>query len=279
MQKVTNKLQKLIESGDWPAVSRNRGVDVFKERFDLNQLRGFIHDRIQKNGTVRILEIGFGVGKLIWDFRILFPEAELFALNKTRDRYIKSNEDLKMTALYYNYFTEDELESIKLPEIYFQDCQALPFESNYFDVVISLTTLEYAKRKEKALQEIWRVLNIGGKAYVEIDSIESCFKDCPDFLKSDSPRFIIYDNHNQIVPLTTFLKNPGITEFNIGTSLKRGKLDLIMCKNISNDLNLNLEFIEDKSKNLTIMSHQHNDSFKWLWGYQSIYKIRENTTC
>lgn len=77
-----------------------------------------------------------------------------FFLRKNRDR-ISSGVGIDILVDKNNFDSKIELISHDLN-------QALPFEENFFDVVVSLANLEHLKNPIKNLHEIFRVLKPGG---------------------------------------------------------------------------------------------------------------------
>ena len=67
------------------------------------------------------------------------------------------------------YAIENTIESMK-HHVQVADAKALPFEDNYFDVVISINTVHNLEREEcgKALQEIERVSN--ERSFITVDA-------------------------------------------------------------------------------------------------------------
>lgn len=48
------------------------------------------------------------------------------------------------------------------------DIRHIPFESDSFDFIYTMGTIEHIDEYQKALQEVWRVLKVGGKAIIGV---------------------------------------------------------------------------------------------------------------
>ena len=164
-------------------------------RLGKNIVSNFIKKRLKDNGEVRVLEIGFGEGKVLLDLKALFPDkrVKLFGLNKKKEGNMHGKNDFIKNSKLFGL----KIDNNNLPVPYFYDAgERLKFKDNYFDLVISQVSFHYFGNKAKLLEEIWRVLKIDGRAFLHID--EDVRKGSPDwmYLNADTPRFVIYQKNN-----------------------------------------------------------------------------------
>ena len=101
---------------------------------------------LQQNPRARILEIGYGEGKVLTGLRQSYGDLRLHGIDLTlayasRDKDINWNE---------------------------ADAHQLPFYDNTFDIIISVATLHYAIDKIEAFREAHRVLVPGGIALLHV---------------------------------------------------------------------------------------------------------------
>ena len=88
----------------------------------------------------KILDIGCGKGFLLYEFKSLFPDIEVHGLDISKYAISNSKEEIRSSIIYGN-------------------ANHLPWEDNFFDLVISINTLHclYNYDLIKALKEIERV--------------------------------------------------------------------------------------------------------------------------
>ena len=106
------------------------------------------HYRLPENP--KILDIGCGKGFFLYDFKKMRPQTEIYGIDISKYAINNAKEEVK--------------DSIK-----FGNAISLPWEDNYFDLVVSITTLHnlYAFDLEKALKEMERV---GKNKYLCVES-------------------------------------------------------------------------------------------------------------
>jgi ubiquinone/menaquinone biosynthesis C-methylase UbiE len=122
-------------------------------------------------------------------------------------------------------------------------------------LVISQVTFLYITNKAKVLEEVWRVLKPGGKAFLHIDGYLNVFDkldNYPEFLKinAETPRFIIYEN-KKVIKLSKLLK---IYHNGYDIKLLKSKIGtnrlLIMKKNNNKNFFLGLTYDDNSSLSL-----------------------------
>ena len=96
-------------------------------------------------GKKRILEIGFGNGKQMELIRKVFPEAELYGVDISKDMFDAASKRLENKA-----------------DLQIADACRLPYQDGFYDAVITTDTFYFWKKPEQVLQEICRVLSEGG---------------------------------------------------------------------------------------------------------------------
>jgi SAM-dependent methyltransferase len=121
-------------------------------RYELEPyLRGFA--RFEEAAGLDVLEVGVGMG------------ADHLELAKARPRSL-SGVDLTERAIE---FTQNRL-SLKgfQSDLRVADAEALPFADGSFDLVYSYGVLHHSPDTLRAIQEVWRVLRVGGRARIMI---------------------------------------------------------------------------------------------------------------
>ena len=103
-----------------------------------------INDFYKLPENAKILDIGCGKGYLLYDFLKVLPNAEVFGLDVSKYALENSKSEIKSKLIQGN-------------------ATNLPFDDNYFDLVISINTLHCLEAPDLylALQEMERV----GKSY------------------------------------------------------------------------------------------------------------------
>lgn len=244
----------------------SRSLEELENRFRPGIAQETIRKAISLESTVRILEIGTGEGRVLMQLKKLFPDIELYGVNKEPWNEMKGPESLEKTALYYKIFTQEELQGITLPKIEFYDAKELSFEDNYFDIIISQYAIPYIDRKDRFLEEAWRILKKGGSAFLHMDTYDGMY---PDFIQDVTPRFIIYKNRKKY-PFKRFIRNIAKKGFDIRCRIANSETTITMTKNAEN-LELSLEFDELSSFDLSCFNAKGRH--QTFWGYRSVYKI------
>ncbi len=189
---------------------------------------------------------------------------------------MKGQKSLITTAINYEIFTKEEARRVSLPVPHFYDATELRFPDRYFDVVISQVSIYQMKRKDLLLEEVWRVLKKGGKAFLHIDSM---YEDYPDFISQETPRFIIYKN-NRLHPLRRFIKELRAKGYDITCKMAFGnqssdadlkRTHIVMHKNTEAKLELNLAFDELSSFDLSVLGKIFKGDK--LVGYRSVFRM------
>ncbi len=167
--------------------SRRRGLAEFERLFPPGLVEETLRDAT--GDPVRVVEIGCGEGKLLLDLLKRFPRLEAHGINLRPWPAMTGRDSFRDAALRYGVFTRDQLESIELPHAWFHDAEELRFDDASVDLVVSQVAIPYVRRKDRLLEETWRVLRPGGRALLHLDTRAPA---APDFLRVPTPRFVVY---------------------------------------------------------------------------------------
>lgn len=259
--------------------SRSRSLAHYDAKFGAGRISEAIAQAIGGKGAASVLEIGCGEGRVLLELRKAFPSLSLYGMNREPWPAMQGSESLRETAVRYEIFDEREAAGLALPTIVFGNASALPFAPRMFDVVISQVTVPYVERKDWMLEEVWRTLKPGGRAFLHIDSTR---KEESDLLCGDTPTLVVHRG-SQRVPLSQVfdeLKQGGFDlayearPFDEDGQTRRHFL-LVMTKNRDERLDLaSLAFDEQGSFDLTRL-HRKREDWDSLWGYRSVYQLDE----
>ncbi|MFH0946086.1 MAG: class I SAM-dependent methyltransferase, partial [Planctomycetota bacterium] len=253
---------------------RDRGLEHLNRRFAPARVDDLLREKLARNGTASLLEIGCGEGRVLLDLRRILPDVRLHGLNKKPWEGMEGPESLRAIALEHGLFTEEEYDAAEAPDIRFGDARSLPYEDGSMDLVVSQVALHYVARKDEMLEEVWRVLKPGGRALLHLDSSSA---DAPDFLREESPRCIIRRGDSQ-VPLAAFARALRRGGFAIAIDIVRSKngrqTHLFIEKNRPEPLKLGLTFDPVSSLDLRVLRSEHRDR-DTCWGYRSVFLLPE----
>jgi len=108
---------------------------------------------VDKNSHIKILDLGAGGGR--WSELMLnyFPNSEVFACDLSEGMVRDLGEKFKGESRF---------------KVVVGDMQNIPFEDNYFDLVISIRAIKYASDQKKVFDEMSRILKFQGKGIIEL---------------------------------------------------------------------------------------------------------------
>jgi SAM-dependent methyltransferase len=117
-------------------------------------LNAFVEECLALVSNDRVLEIGFGPGKLINEMA-----------NITTDGVV---EGVDFSGVMLKQATKTNDQHIARGRVLLHkcDCSSLPFENNVFDKLCSTNTLYFWKKPEEYFSEMFRVLRPGGKVVI-----------------------------------------------------------------------------------------------------------------
>jgi len=209
------------------------------------------------------------------ELRKLYPNIELFGINKKPWAAMKGSQSLKRTGTFYKIFSQDEIRKAKLPKIDFYYARNLKFPDNYFDLILSQVSIQYIDRKDTLIEDVWRVLKKGRSAFLNIDTYQDNF---PDFLEFATPRFIIY-KHGRVYPIRNLVKDLRKDGYDITyrtyideeCEKNKKRINLTLHKNKASKLNLGLQFDQAASFDLRLLKKEVEGGP--ILGYRSVYRI------
>ena len=257
-------------------ISRSRSLADFNAKFGNRVVEDTLRDAVASQESVRLLEIGCGEGRVLMELRKLFPSIEIHGINKKPWPAMKGQKSLIAAGANYKIFSREEARNVELPIPHFYDATQLRFPDHYFDVVISQVSIYQIKRKDLLLQEVWRVLKKGARAFLHMDSMSDGY---PDFLNQETPRFLIYKN-NKLYPFERFVKKLRERKYDITCRIAFGqqgddanlkRTNIVMHKNTDAGLNLGLSFEELSSFDLSVLGKIFNGDK--IVGYRSVYRL------
>lgn len=261
-----------------PLWYRSRGLKEMEERFGNNLIQKFIAKKFRTENNVRVLELGCGEGKCLIDLKNKFARAELYGVNDVEKGNMNSDSDFYSNAKEFG----TPISKDNLPRIHFFDAgKGLKFDDNTFDAVISQVSFQYVDNKAFLIEEFWRVLKPGGKAFIQIDSPPE--KNSPDFMKInlETPKFVIYESDKMVRTSEYFrrIKKKGFDVTIKQASNKPSHTILLMNKNRTGKLDLKLEFDGNSTLNLTKLknSDDHKTEGSVWWGTRSVFKTTTRT--
>ena len=136
------KLAKKFDYEYWDGDRRicYGGYKYIEGRWEKIALKLINHYKLPQNP--KILDVGCGKGYLLFDFLKILPEAQIYGIDISEYALSNCKKEIK-------------------DRIFLGNATSLPWEDNYFDLVISINTLHclHAYDLQKALTEIQRVGN------------------------------------------------------------------------------------------------------------------------
>lgn len=261
--------------------ARSRGIAGFKKIFGATEVVDAVAalaGSMEAGGEApRVLELGSGEGRVLLELAQRFPGVLLHGLNKEPWPAMQGTESLRGIAAASGLFTSDELERLVLPEMHFNDAKRLEFPDAHFDLVVSQVSIEHMRRKDRVLQEVWRVLRPGGTALLEVDAR---LPEMPPEVAGETPRFVVR-HHGGDRSLFELIEEVAARGFSLELSEKGKKVHRIglrMKKNIDRPLDLGLELSERESVRLAkFRDDKHVRGGSPWWGFRSVFRPRASS--
>lgn len=251
--------------------SRNRGFAELTKRFEEQELGEFV-ERLARSAHPSMLEIGCGEGRVLQDLWMRWPHFGLHGLNKAPWQAMEGGESLRARVVAEGLRTSAEAATLEAPDIQFGDASVLPWPDASMDLVVSQVAIHYVARKDRVLEETWRVLKPGGRAYLHVDTWKL---GAPDFLRSETPRFVVYDGDDRL-PLRKALKRVAKAGFDVSVAedatKKKVETFVLMRKDGERPLRLDWTFDEASSFDLHRL-HTNELKYDTFWGYRSVFVV------
>jgi SAM-dependent methyltransferase len=261
---------------------RNRGIAEFEFTFGREAgslVVPAVEEALARGAPVRVLEIGCGEGRLLLELRRRFPDVALHGINKKPFPGMNGSASLAQIAIDHGIFTRAEVASVRLPEIAFHDASELRLADASADLVLSHLAIQYVVRKDRVLEEVWRVLKPGGRAFLNLDSLRP---QAPEFLQGDLPRFAILEGDGGAAsPLsfTSFIERLRARGFDVACAATthakepgRKRINVVMRKNTDEPLCLGLDYDAEQSVDLKPLRRSEADR-GIFWGHRSVYRV------
>ena len=103
----------------------------------------------------KVLDIGGGLGLFSLNFKLNFPESDVFILDYSQPEGIKEILTKNLTLRIKDYIKADIQEKT-------------PFNGNSFDVIFALDILEHVENPSIAIDEILRILKKSGLLFISV---------------------------------------------------------------------------------------------------------------
>ena len=149
--------------------SRSHSLAEFNDKIAPLRIEDQVSEVYEKNKILgektRVMEVGFGNGRVLIELKKLFPDVEFYGINKAKTLTFYRRESFILTALKFNLMTEVEAKEMVLPYVVFQDLdfgQRIPYDDNKFDLIYSQSTLPYIRYTFELFNQIMRVLKKDG---------------------------------------------------------------------------------------------------------------------
>ena len=104
-----------------------------------------ITDRLSDIPFNTVLDVGCGTGEILNTIKNRFPAVSLYGIDISEEMLEKSKEKLLNTA-----------------ELSLGDAELLPYENDYFDLLICSDSFHHYPNPQKAIEEFYRVLKTDG---------------------------------------------------------------------------------------------------------------------
>lgn len=251
--------------------SRGRGLTALSQRFAPADIVGFLTQRATR-ATPTALEIGSGEGRALLDVMRAVPGIRVAGVNREPWPAMTGVESLRHLAIDSGAFTAEAFDLAPTPELVFQDASALPWPDATFDVVYSQYAIHYVERKDWLIEEVWRVLKPGGRAFLHIDTRKAS---APDFMRTPSPRFLVYERDRLLLPHKCLQSRTPSNAKVRCLEVARGansEVHVLMERNVEGPLTLGLTFDAASSFDLHRL-HDASHSFDDYWGHRSVFRV------
>ena len=254
--------------------SRRRGLKSLKKVFGPEAVLAAIESALSSGGSeARLLEIGCGEGRVMLELAQAFPALEIHGINKRPWPAMTGSDSLREAAVHYGILEQHEMDSLRWPEVHFQNAEQLQFADAFFDVIVSQVAVPHMHRKNLVLEEAWRVLKPGGRALLEVDAWNPKM---PRSHQCATPRFVVQEQ-GRLTSLHDIVQEQAEQGFAIrmqstGKSIRR--ISVLMEKNRPEPLRLGLILDSAASIGLASLRPQNavHSAQSPFWGFKSVYR-------
>lgn len=118
-----------------------------------------------------VIKRRYNVSRSLDDYCIKFPSLHLFLKKSINFLEIGIGEGIAFKSIinkYQLYGTATNFNADKDSNVIKAVASDLPFDDNYFDLVISIHSITWEPNQQKAIREVLRVLKSGGKAFINL---------------------------------------------------------------------------------------------------------------
>lgn len=143
---------------------------IFSSKIGKYIIRDKIINKLSLTGDEKVLDVGCGKGLMINGVAQRLKSGKAYGIDiwSSKDQSRNSKKELLKNAVIEG--TEDKLQIVN------GDMRKMPFEDNYFDVIISSLAIHNVENKDerkKALNEIARITKVNGKiAILDLANIQ-----------------------------------------------------------------------------------------------------------
>jgi ubiquinone/menaquinone biosynthesis C-methylase UbiE len=228
--------------------SRSHSLEELNQKISPYHLEDLIEEIYEKNRfageKTRVMEIGFGNGRVLMQLKKRFPDIEFYGINKEKTHTFYRRESFAHAALKFEIMTKADAENMILPYVVFQDLDfgsRIPYDDNKFDLIYSQGTIPHIRYTFELFNEIMRVLKKDGLSFhTDVTGVNIFFKGVLISLKEATKEFrkkgiesYVLDNpqsfrfkktmNHSTFPVTPHLPIPEQTE-NLSSELRRPEM-------------------------------------------------------
>ena len=224
-QKVENSIKKTKEGFEKSFLEGNLYDRQTQDRNHLNKIMECLHI---KSGN-RILDLGTGSGYLAFEIARKYPDSMVIGLDIVENALKKNREQAKTLDL--NNISFASYGGVEIP-----------FDSSYFDIVVTRYTLHHFPQIEESFREISRILKNNGKFFLadptpNYDDTER-FVDAYMQMKKDG--HIKYYTKEEFKYLACQVDMKLIEDFETSITFPKKKVEAIGFDEIMKKFNLNV---------------------------------------
>jgi ubiquinone/menaquinone biosynthesis C-methylase UbiE len=140
----------------------HRGVHELAENLKPANVQQAIKQKIAQQGSCAALEIGTGKGNVLIELAKKYSKATFVGVNRYKNHGPTARQWREVTGNCHDQISR----RVKIIAL---DARKLPFKDKSFDLVISQVSFMHITDKLKALEEVYRVLKVGGEAHLQVD--------------------------------------------------------------------------------------------------------------